>query len=134
MHPEGPPLGDATPPAGHVETGPERGGAEVSGGLEVGSGLVGGSEEPWVREGEVALVWRCGQRGCSSCFLDGQVSDPGELCPREDQRGFGDGHRGHRYLPHYGGGRGKVFEPQFPISKSMMRSTLWGHETAVRIT
>lgn len=52
MHPEGPPLGDATPPAGHVETGPERGGAEVSGGLEVGSGLVGGSEEPGSEKGK----------------------------------------------------------------------------------
>lgn len=61
MYPEELPLGHATPPAGNEETGPVKGGGEVSRGLKEGRKVAGSSEELWVREGEAPWWGRTGK-------------------------------------------------------------------------
>lgn len=127
--PEEPPPLDATPPAGHEETGPVKGDA-VSGSWK--------QREGWRRQRGAVDSRRRGPgedvqaRGHSSCVLDGRANEPEQLWPREDYTGLGTEHCGHRHV-RYVGGRGNVFEPQLPISKTVMRYALWDRETAVNI-
>ena len=129
VHSKEPPLGGATPPTGHAETGPVEGGDRSAGDWEWGlcwreaARSLGFEKWPW---------WGVQARGTFQLFPGWRGHRAEELWPSEDQTGLGTDQGGHRPV-HRVGGRGTLCEPQRPVSKAVTRSTLGDPEAAVNM-